>query len=88
MNSWSSRWETRAEVAQISVQMTRAGSAINQTLLLATGSAIVLGMLVACLFSRRLTRDIASLVTRAGQVADGRLAARPLPITGRMSWEN
>ncbi|MFB2855943.1 HAMP domain-containing methyl-accepting chemotaxis protein [Aeromonas allosaccharophila] len=75
--------KTRAEVAQISVQMTRAGSAINQTLLLATGSAIVLGMLVAWLFSRRLTRDIASLVTRAGQVADGRLAARPLPITGQ-----
>ncbi len=75
--------KTRAEVAQIAAQMTRAGSAINQTLLLATSSAIVLGMLVAWLFSRRLTRDIARLVTRAGQVADGRLAARPLPITGQ-----
>lgn len=75
--------KTRAEVAQIAAQMTRAGSAINQTLLLATGSAIVLGMLVAWLFSLRLTRDIASLVTRAGQVADGRLAAWPLPITGQ-----
>jgi methyl-accepting chemotaxis protein len=71
--------KTRAEVDQ----MTGAGRAINQTLLLATGSAIVLGMVVAWLFSRRLTRDIACLVTRAGQVADGRLAAEPLPITGQ-----
>lgn len=75
--------KTRAEVDQISAQMTGAGRAINQTLLLATGSAIVLGMVVAWLFSRRLTRDIACLVTRAGQVADGRLAAEPLPITGQ-----
>ncbi|MGL5155299.1 MAG: HAMP domain-containing methyl-accepting chemotaxis protein, partial [Aeromonas veronii] len=75
--------KTRAEVDQISAQMTGAGRAINQTLLLATGSAIVLGMVVAWLFSRRLTRDITCLVTRAGQVADGRLAARPLPITGQ-----
>ncbi|CAJ1880965.1 hypothetical protein LHJMPILO_03422 [Aeromonas veronii] len=67
--------KTRAEVDQISAQMTGAGRAINQTLLLATGSAIVLGMLVAWFFSRRLTRDIACLVNRAGQVADGRLAA-------------
>ncbi|WP_438404847.1 CHASE3 domain-containing protein, partial [Aeromonas hydrophila] len=74
--------KTRAEVDQISAQMTGAGRAINQTLLLATGSAIVLGMVVAWLFSRRLTRDIACLVNRAGQVADGRLAAEPLPITG------
>ncbi len=75
--------KTRAEVDQISAQMTGAGRAINQTLMLATGSAIVLGMLVAWLFSRRLTRDIASLVIRAGLVADGRLAAEPLPITGQ-----
>ncbi|MFQ1955326.1 methyl-accepting chemotaxis protein [Aeromonas veronii] len=75
--------KTRAEVEQISAQMTGAGRAINQTLLLATGSAIVLGMVVAWLFSRRLTRDIACLVNRAGQVADGRLAAEPLPITGQ-----
>ncbi|MFB2862425.1 methyl-accepting chemotaxis protein [Aeromonas sp. MdU4] len=72
--------ETRAAVDGISTQMTQAGLAINRTLLLATGCAIVLGMVVAWLFSRRLTRDIASLVTRAGQVADGKLVAQPLPI--------
>ena len=75
--------KTGAEVEAISRQMTQAGQTISQTLLLASGSAIVLGMVVAWLFSHRLTRDIASLVTRAGQVADGRLAAEPLPITGQ-----
>ncbi|WP_303846648.1 HAMP domain-containing methyl-accepting chemotaxis protein [Aeromonas sobria] len=75
--------KTGAEVEAISLQMTQAGQTISQTLLLASGSAIVLGMVVAWLFSHRLTRDIASLVTRAGQVADGRLAAEPLPITGQ-----
>ncbi|WP_068977779.1 HAMP domain-containing methyl-accepting chemotaxis protein [Aeromonas sp. EERV15] len=75
--------KTGAEVEAISRQMTQAGQTISQTLLLASGSAIVLGMVVAWLFSHRLTRDIASLVTRAGQVADGRLAADPLPITGQ-----
>ncbi|PKQ81482.1 chemotaxis protein [Aeromonas sobria] len=75
--------KTGAEVEAISLQMTQAGHTISQTLLLASGSAIVLGMVVAWLFSHRLTRDIASLVTRAGQVADGRLAAEPLPITGQ-----
>ncbi|MGL4507448.1 MAG: methyl-accepting chemotaxis protein, partial [Aeromonas sobria] len=75
--------KTGAEVEAISLQMTQAGHTISQTLLLASGSAIVLGMAVAWLFSHRLTRDIASLVTRAGQVADGRLAAEPLPITGQ-----
>ncbi len=75
--------KTGAEVEAISRQMTQAGQTISQTLLLASGSAIVLGMVVAWLFSHRLTRDITSLVTRAGQVADGRLAADPLPITGQ-----
>ncbi|MGL5495393.1 MAG: HAMP domain-containing methyl-accepting chemotaxis protein [Aeromonas sobria] len=75
--------KTGAEVEAISLQMTQAGQTISQTLLLASGSAIVLGMVVAWLFSHRLTRDITSLVTRAGQVADGRLAADPLPITGQ-----
>ncbi|EKP0259751.1 methyl-accepting chemotaxis protein [Aeromonas sobria] len=75
--------KTGADVEAISLQMTQAGHTISQTLLLASGSAIVLGMVVAWLFSHRLTRDIASLVTRAGQVADGRLAAEPLPITGQ-----
>lgn len=75
--------KTGAEVEAISLQMTQAGQTISQTLLLASGSAIVLGMVVAWLFSHRLSRDIASLVTRAGQVADGRLAADPLPITGQ-----
>ncbi|HEH9430728.1 TPA: methyl-accepting chemotaxis protein [Aeromonas sobria] len=75
--------KTGADVEAISLQMTQAGHTISQTLLLASGSAIVLGMAVAWLFSHRLTRDIASLVTRAGQVADGRLAAEPLPITGQ-----
>ncbi|HEH9425722.1 TPA: methyl-accepting chemotaxis protein [Aeromonas sobria] len=75
--------KTGAEVEAISLQMTQAGQTISQTLLLASGSAIVLGMVVAWLFSHRLTGDIASLVTRAGQVADGRLAAEPLPITGQ-----
>ncbi|MCX7127364.1 methyl-accepting chemotaxis protein [Aeromonas sp.] len=75
--------KTGAEVEAISRQMTQAGQTISQTLLLASGSAIVLGMVVAWLFSHRLTRDITSLVTRAGQVADGRLAAEPLPITGQ-----
>ncbi|PKQ78212.1 chemotaxis protein [Aeromonas sobria] len=75
--------KTGAEVEAISLQMTQAGHTISQTLLLASGSAIVLGMAVAWLFSHRLTSDIASLVTRAGQVADGRLAAEPLPITGQ-----
>ncbi|MGL4250185.1 MAG: HAMP domain-containing methyl-accepting chemotaxis protein [Aeromonas sp.] len=72
--------KTRDEVAQIAADMTEAGYAINRVLLLATGSAILLGMLVAWLFSHRLTRDIALLVKRAGQVADGRLSAEPLPI--------
>ncbi|HEH9418197.1 TPA: methyl-accepting chemotaxis protein [Aeromonas sobria] len=75
--------KTGGDVEAISLQMTQAGQTISQTLLLASGSAIVLGMAVAWLFSHRLTRDIASLVTRAGQVADGRLAAEPLPITGQ-----
>lgn len=72
--------ETRSKVTAISGEMTQAGHSITRTLLLATGSSIVLGMLVAWLFSRRLTRDIASLVVRAGEVADGKLAANPLPV--------
>ncbi len=72
--------ETRSKVTAISGEMTQAGHSITRTLLLATGSSIVLGMLVAWLFSRRLTRDIASLVVRAGEVADGKLVANPLPI--------
>ncbi|MBL0667255.1 methyl-accepting chemotaxis protein [Aeromonas jandaei] len=72
--------ETRSKVTAISGEMTQAGHSITRTLLLATGSSIVLGMLVAWLFSRRLTRDIASLVMRAGEVADGKLAANPLPV--------
>ncbi|MGL6519604.1 HAMP domain-containing methyl-accepting chemotaxis protein [Aeromonas dhakensis] len=70
--------ETRAEVQSMGQKMTSAGQAINRTLLLATLTVIVLGTLVALLFSRRLTRDIASLVLRADQVANGRLPARPL----------
>ncbi|QTL92239.1 methyl-accepting chemotaxis protein [Aeromonas jandaei] len=72
--------ETRSKVTAISGEMTQAGHSITRTLLLATGSSIVLGMLVAWLFSRRLTRDIVSLVVRAGEVADGKLAANPLPV--------
>ncbi|MEV3838355.1 HAMP domain-containing methyl-accepting chemotaxis protein [Aeromonas dhakensis] len=72
--------ETRAEVQSMGQKMTSAGQAINRTLLLATLTVIVLGTLVALLFSRRLTRDIASLVLRADQVANGRLPARPLPV--------
>ncbi|MBL0671687.1 methyl-accepting chemotaxis protein [Aeromonas hydrophila] len=72
--------QTRAEVESIGQKMTSAGQAINRTLLLATLTVIVLGTLVALLFSRRLTRDIASLVLRADLVANGRLPARPLPV--------
>ena len=75
--------ETRSKVTAISGEMTQAGHSITRTLLLATGSSIVLGMLVAWLFSRRLTRDIASLVVRAGEVADGKLAANPLPVLSK-----
>lgn len=60
--------------------MAGASQTIHRTLLLATTSVILLGTLVALLFSRRLTRDIASLVSRAGQVADGRLPREPLPV--------
>ncbi|HHW4402280.1 TPA: HAMP domain-containing methyl-accepting chemotaxis protein [Aeromonas hydrophila] len=72
--------QTRAEVESMGQKMTSAGQAINRTLLLATLTVIVLGTLVALLFSRRLTRDIASLVLRADLVANGRLPARPLPV--------
>ncbi|MGY3873206.1 HAMP domain-containing methyl-accepting chemotaxis protein [Aeromonas dhakensis] len=72
--------ESRPEVQSMGQKMTSAGQAINRTLLLATLTVIVLGTLVALLFSRRLTRDIASLVLRADQVANGRLPARPLPV--------
>ena len=57
--------------------MAAASQAIHRTLLLATTSVILLGTLVALLFSRRLTRDIASLVKQAGLVADGRLPSSP-----------
>ncbi|MDM5119510.1 HAMP domain-containing methyl-accepting chemotaxis protein [Aeromonas hydrophila] len=70
--------QTRAEVESMGQKMTSAGQAINRTLLLATLTVIVLGTLVALVFSRRLTRDIASLVLRADLVANGRLPARPL----------
>ncbi|EIS3740000.1 methyl-accepting chemotaxis protein [Aeromonas hydrophila] len=72
--------QTRAEVESMGQKMTSAGQAINRTLLLATLTVIVLGTLVALLFSRRLTRDIASLVLRADLVANGRLPASPLPV--------
>ncbi|MEE9691859.1 methyl-accepting chemotaxis protein [Aeromonas hydrophila] len=72
--------QTRAEVESMGQKMTSAGQAINRTLLLATLTVIVLGTLVALVFSRRLTRDIASLVLRADLVANGRLPARPLPV--------
>ena len=72
--------QTRTEVESMGQKMTSAGQAINRTLLLATLTVIVLGTLVALLFSRRLTRDIASLVLRADLVANGRLPARPLPV--------
>ncbi|WP_323877944.1 HAMP domain-containing methyl-accepting chemotaxis protein [Aeromonas hydrophila] len=72
--------QTRAEVESMGQKMTSAGQTINRTLLLATLTVIVLGTLVALLFSRRLTRDIASLVLRADLVANGRLPARPLPV--------
>ncbi|MNH08733.1 Methyl-accepting chemotaxis protein McpS [compost metagenome] len=71
---------TRAEVDGMAHRMAGASQTIHNTLLLATLSVILLGTLVALLFSRRLTRDIASLVTRAGLVADGRLPAEPLPV--------
>ncbi|MFC5706492.1 HAMP domain-containing methyl-accepting chemotaxis protein [Aeromonas eucrenophila] len=71
---------TRAEVDGMAHKMAGASQTIHRTLLLATLSVILLGTLVALLFSRRLTRDIASLVTRAGLVADGRLPAEPLPV--------
>lgn len=74
---------TRGDVDKMASEMTAAGQTIHRTLLLATTSVILLGTLVALLFSRRLTRDIASLVTRAGLVADGRLPAEPLPILRR-----
>ncbi len=78
--------QTRAEVESMGQKMTSAGQAINRTLLLATLTVIVLGTLVALLFSRRLTRDIASLVLRADLVANGRLPARPCRCRARMSW--
>ncbi|MFQ2092836.1 methyl-accepting chemotaxis protein [Aeromonas taiwanensis] len=71
---------TRGEVDKMAGEMTAAGRTIHRTLLLATTSVILLGTLVALLFSRRLTRDIASLVKRAGLVADGRLPLDPLPV--------
>ncbi|MGY6038343.1 methyl-accepting chemotaxis protein [Aeromonas sp. AE23HZ002T15] len=71
---------TRGEVDAMADKMASASQTIHRTLLLATTSTILLGTLVALLFSRRLTRDIASLVARAGQVADGRLPAEPLPV--------
>ena len=74
---------TRAEVDKIAGQMAAAGQTIHHSLLLTTLSTISLGTLVALLFSRRLTRDIASLVARAGLVADGRLPAAPLPVLRR-----
>ncbi|MGL6050258.1 MAG: methyl-accepting chemotaxis protein [Aeromonas salmonicida] len=70
--------QTRSEVDSMGEKMASAGQTINRTLLLATLTVIVLGTLVALLFSRRLTRDIASLVVRADQVANGRLPSRPL----------
>jgi len=72
--------QTRSEVDSMGEKMASAGQTINRTLLLATLTVIVLGTLVALLFSRRLTRDIASLVVRADQVANGRLPSRPLPV--------
>ncbi|UUI61936.1 methyl-accepting chemotaxis protein [Aeromonas salmonicida] len=72
--------QTRSEVDSMGEKMASAGQTINRTLLLATLTVIVLGTLVALLFSRRLTRDIASLVVRADQVANGRLPASPLPV--------
>ena len=72
--------QTRAEVDSMGHKMASAGQTINRTLLLATLTVIVLGTLVALLFSRRLTRDIASLVVRADLVANGRLPSRPLPV--------
>lgn len=71
---------TRAEVDKMAGEMEAASQAIHRTLLLATTSVILLGTLVALLFSRRLTRDIASLVKRAGLVADGCLPVTPLPV--------
>ncbi|CAJ1834887.1 methyl-accepting chemotaxis protein [Aeromonas salmonicida] len=72
--------QTRSEVDSMGEKMASAGQTINRTLLLATLTVIVLGTLVALLFSRRLARDIASLVVRADQVANGRLPSRPLPV--------
>ncbi|WP_426009905.1 methyl-accepting chemotaxis protein [Aeromonas salmonicida] len=72
--------QTRSEVDSMGEKMASAGQTINRTLLLATLTVIVLGTLVALLFSRRLTRDIASLVVRADLVANGRLPSCPLPV--------
>ncbi|WP_281706197.1 methyl-accepting chemotaxis protein [Aeromonas taiwanensis] len=71
---------TRGEVDKMAGEMTAASRTIHRTMLLATTSVILLGTLVALLFSRRLTRDIASLVKRAGLVAGGRLPLDPLPV--------
>lgn len=75
--------QTRSEVDSMGEKMASAGQTINRTLLLATLTVIVLGTLVALLFSRRLTRDIASLVVRADLVANGRLPSRPLPVQSK-----
>lgn len=72
--------QTRTDVDSMGHKMASAGQTINRTLLLATLTVIVLGTLVALLFSRGLTRDIASLVVRADLVANGRLPSRPLPV--------
>src|SRR5690606_19169971 len=48
--------QTRSEVDSMGEKMASAGQTINRTLLLATLTVIVLGTLVALLFSRRLTR--------------------------------
>lgn len=78
--------QTRGEVEKIAGKMAGASQTIHRTLLLATTSVILLGTLVALLFSRRLTRDIASLVNRAGLVADGRLPREPLPGAAPDPW--
>ena len=71
---------TRAEVDKMAGRWRPPVRPFTAPLLLATTSVILLGTLVALLFSRRLTRDIASLVKRAGLVADGRLPVTPLPV--------
>lgn len=51
--------------------------AIERTLLIAAGVALVLAFILCALLARRLTRPIANLVSMAGSVAGGDYSVRP-----------